>query len=444
MNRGWRDGGAALRAALAVGFGLLAGAARAATIAVDSTADDVTTNGNCTLREAVIAANTNAAVDACAAGEAGPTVDRIQLAAGIYDLTLQLPGTDDTAQEGDLDVVGPVEIAGVGMFGTVIDGQAAERVVQVLWPGAYGINVTLSDLEVRNGQDLGGGGILNGARLTLQRCRVSDNASNNAGGGGIDHSSADGLYVYDSEISGNEVVNASGGGIAHGGAGASIYVERTTISGNSALAGGGIVATSPVYLKNVTISGNTATLSGGGLWLGSSFGSLARQATNSTITRNHAAGGSGAGIYFEGSGTQVSLGTTIVADNTGGANCTKAGTATMTSTGYNIESPANSCLLVHATDQVNVAADDLGLAPLADNGGWTRTHGLFAGSVAVDTLAAGCPAVDQRGEPRDDGACDVGALELQPGEDFQVVFGGGGEPAGFEDGTFGDWIVVNE
>jgi CSLREA domain-containing protein len=45
--------------------------AQAATITVGTAADDTTVNANCTLREAITAANTNAAVDACASGAAG-------------------------------------------------------------------------------------------------------------------------------------------------------------------------------------------------------------------------------------------------------------------------------------------------------------------------------------------------------------------------------------
>ena len=41
-------------------------------IFVTTTADGIANNGNCTLREAIKAANTNAAVDACAAGQTWP------------------------------------------------------------------------------------------------------------------------------------------------------------------------------------------------------------------------------------------------------------------------------------------------------------------------------------------------------------------------------------
>jgi len=52
--------------------------------------------------------------------------------------------------------------------------------------------------------------------------------------------------------------------------------------------------------------------------------------------------------------------------------------------------------------------------PLADNGGETQTHALSVNSMALNTGDnATCEALDQRGENRSDGMCDVGAFELQ-------------------------------
>ena len=95
----------------------------------------------------------------------------------------------------------------------------------------------------------------------------------------------------------------------------------------------------------------------------------------------------------------------------------------MTSNGYNIESPGDSCGLTDPTDLVNVSAAELNLGPLADNGGPTLTHALLPSSVAIDHIspemcldADGQPlTTDQRGEPRPGGTmCDVGAFEVQP------------------------------
>jgi CSLREA domain-containing protein len=74
---------------VAASIGLLAAKpAQAATITVNTNADDSTANGNCTLREAITAANTNAAVDACTSGAAG--ADTINFAipgAGPHTIT---------------------------------------------------------------------------------------------------------------------------------------------------------------------------------------------------------------------------------------------------------------------------------------------------------------------------------------------------------------------
>jgi hypothetical protein len=97
--------------------------------------------------------------------------------------------------------------------------------------------------------------------------------------------------------------------------------------------------------------------------------------------------------------------------------------ASITSLGYNIESPRDTCGFDQPTDQVNVTAEQLKLGALADNGGPTQTHMLGLGSVAIDQIPAedcvdadgAVLTTDQRGEPRPEtgGAmCDVGAFEL--------------------------------
>src|SRR5262249_43101097 len=100
-----RPGGAivrASRAVLAIGLLVLAPVASASTITVNSTADAVDGNdGECTLREAMQAANDNtasgAAAGKCAAGEASPAVvDTVAFAipgAGVHTIkpTSSLP-----------------------------------------------------------------------------------------------------------------------------------------------------------------------------------------------------------------------------------------------------------------------------------------------------------------------------------------------------------------
>jgi CSLREA domain-containing protein len=75
-------------------LGLALASARAATITVNSAADTAANDGVCTLREAIIAANTNTASGAmageCIAGDILPTVDVIEFAiagAGVHTIT---------------------------------------------------------------------------------------------------------------------------------------------------------------------------------------------------------------------------------------------------------------------------------------------------------------------------------------------------------------------
>lgn len=86
----------------------------AANFTVTKTADtnDGTCDADCSLREAVIAAN--AAAD----------VDTINLPSGNYILTI--PGIEAAALQGDLDILQSVNITGAGVASTVIDGRAGQ------------------------------------------------------------------------------------------------------------------------------------------------------------------------------------------------------------------------------------------------------------------------------------------------------------------------------
>ena len=125
-DRFWR--GSRLLVALAMVAAMLgiARPAYAASITVTTTADEFNTGAACSLREAIQAANTDAAFGGCAAG-AGP--DTINLPAGTYTLTLT--GIEDVNHAGDLDVSSSMTIAGAGQGSTIIDGNNADRVFAV-------------------------------------------------------------------------------------------------------------------------------------------------------------------------------------------------------------------------------------------------------------------------------------------------------------------------
>jgi CSLREA domain-containing protein len=290
-------------------------AAHASTIRVTTPADVVTGAGACSLREAVLAANSDAPVGGCAAGAGA---DVIKVPPGVYGLTLA--GQDDAGLVGDLDVTSDVRL--VARSGAVVDANRIDRVLDVHAPAVvevdgltlangldeYGgigsggavrndgalklVGVTIQDSMAGGPGGGAGGGVYNTGTLTLANSLVWNNTGDGAGGGGIWNSgsarivhstilsnkttpgpfldypppapagggigSAGPLVVVDSNVLDNG--GGSGGGIAIGGSRATI--ERTTVAGNG---GGGIENSGVTALRQSTVRDNGAGGFGGGL-----------------------------------------------------------------------------------------------------------------------------------------------------------------------------------
>lgn len=75
-------------------------AATAAEINVNTLTDEDTANADCSLREAIVAANTNAANKGCTAGSGADTI--LFLVSGFIPLTASLPNITES-----LSVIGP-------------------------------------------------------------------------------------------------------------------------------------------------------------------------------------------------------------------------------------------------------------------------------------------------------------------------------------------------
>lgn len=366
-----------------------------ATIPVTTSQDELNTDGDCSLREALVAANTNSPVDACPAGLGA---DEILLPVGNFRLTLR--GDDDDANAGDLDILEAVTIHGAGKDQTILDAQnLQDRIFHILASG----DVDISRLTIQNGMEtggglLGGGGILNeSGNLTLQEVTLRDNQTNKVGGGLDNAANATLINVY---IAGNHA--AAGGGIFNGG---SLFIQSSTLSGNSANdTGGGLDNALNATLENVTVSANTTpittTASGGGIFTDGPLFLL-----NSTIA------GNSIGINNQ---DVVRVKNTMVVNSLSGENC--AGTGSFITEGNNLDS-GDSCNFNSAGDLVMT---DPMLGPLTDNEGPTLTHALLPGSPAIDAANdLDCPTHDQRGAARPadgDGdqaeLCDIGAFEF--------------------------------
>ncbi|MBK8902909.1 MAG: CSLREA domain-containing protein [Anaerolineaceae bacterium] len=383
------------------------------TITVTTTDDEVNNDGDCSLREAVLAANGDTAVDNCSAGSGA---DVITLPPGTYTLSLAGAG-ENAAQTGDLDLTANVTINGGGINNSIIDGADLDRIFEV----HGGAQVTVNDLTIRNGSASTGGGVYVTGVLTLSDSRVTASTATGSGGG-----------IFASGI---------------------VTVTHSRIDGNQASGGGGIfVGFSPTTVINSEISGNTVTGGGGGI---SSSGSL--NVVNSTFSSN-SAGGSGGGLYTvesnnnhlynvtisgntadsdgndsgDGGGAFLLGGTTAVNTLIGGNIDSSPGqqhpdcSGTVTSEGYNLITNVTGCT-INGNTTGNLTGVDAILGPLQNNGGATLTQALLAGSPAINAgNPGGCRdhtsallGTDQRGFSRPANGsplCDIGAYEAGASE----------------------------
>ena len=136
-------------------------------ITVTTTANSVTDDNQCSLREAVIAANTDTVTTGCPAGSGADTIvfDSSLPSPAVFMLTLG-GANEDNAESGDLDLRGILTIRGTSADQIIVDGNGTDRVLDVL----QGAKLTLSGVTVRNGNPGGGAegsGIRSAGSLTF-------------------------------------------------------------------------------------------------------------------------------------------------------------------------------------------------------------------------------------------------------------------------------------
>lgn len=308
---------------------LLAGSPAQAGFLVTKLADthDGVCDADCSLREAVVAAN------------ATPGPDEITLPAGTYVLT-RVGAGEDAAATGDLDVSDGLTIFGAGSGSTVIDGNASDRVFDFREGG--GAVFSLLKLTVRNGHtseagggircvDFGAGSLelrkvvvegneaRDGGGLSIGECTASveksvlrDNVATMSGGGLRAFGSSFWLTLVDTEVEGNSA-GLVGGGIASTAAGGFFSFLRGAVQGNAASSGGGLYMGDEVRseLRQVTVQGNAASGPGGGVYI-SEGSSLIEECR---IVGNHA-GGEGGGVYTSDGTGGTDVIATEIASNT--------------------------------------------------------------------------------------------------------------------------------
>ncbi|MBI2566330.1 MAG: hypothetical protein HYV63_04775 [Candidatus Schekmanbacteria bacterium] len=267
----------------------------------------------CTLRAAVQEAN------------AFPGTDTINILPGTY--RLQIPGADEAAAAGDLDVTDSVTIRCDGAEPCIVEaGASANLGIDRVFDIRSGA-VRLENLTVRHGNAPVGGGIqVVGAQLVLAGVHVTDNwaSANGAGsvsGGGISLSTPPGqLTLTDSQVTANDLVIRDG---QDGyGAGIRVFGDLPIDIAGSELRDNGVV-----------LIGSARSAQGGGL-----YGRLKGSMTDSVVSGNRitcsvsstgACNTQGAGLWiysFVAHGTGFDIRSSSIEGNTAGCQRTAATT----------------------------------------------------------------------------------------------------------------------
>lgn len=329
------------------------------TILVDSTGDTVAVDGQITLREAILAANTDSAVGDAPAGAGDDVI--------IFDNSLK--GATIALSGSHLSIESGLAIQGHGADELTIDAGGMSRVFTI----SGGVTASIEGMTITGGVASVGGGIENQGNLTLTAVTITGNAAD-LNGGGI-YNLGD-VTVIASTIENNTVAQFHGGAIDN--SSGLVVVVNSTISGNQSTQGGAIyTGGGTVILTNSTVHDNTSSFGGGIYILGNAT------LHNTIVSGNHASN-----------------------DIEGPLN--GASSFNLIGVGGGIANGVNN-------NQVGVTDPRLG--PLMDNGGPTLTHALLSDSPAINAgddakaTAAGL-STDQRGASRFVDTVDVGAFEL--------------------------------
>lgn len=335
-----------------------------APIVVDTAVDGIADDGLCSLREAVLSANTDMAVGGCTAGNGGDTI--LFANSLLRPLTIQLTvkgAAEDAAQTGDLDIVGTLTIDGLAgstrsALNTpiIVDGGGIDRIFDIQ-PAAH---VTIQGVAIRNGNSVtaeSGGGVRTRGELTLRQLSIHNNAGggvrneggiltlnnvsvlSNTNGYGVTNVAQGTLTVNDSALNDNqsgglhntvatatlnraEVIGNTGSGLFNEGVNATrLTVNTSNVMSNTTSANGGGLRNSGVgataAVDSTRMAFNVATAAGGGVFNGGA------QVTISNSLLDHNQARSGGGIDNAGSALTVANSTISAnhaSDNGGGVS----------------------------------------------------------------------------------------------------------------------------
>lgn len=372
------------------------------TITVTSLQDNLTSDGQVTLREAIQAANTDASVDGSTAGSGDDII--------VFDPNLDGVITLATV-EGPLNIASNIQIVGNGTSKTIIDGESGDVFVLPDANHAIGLEnlkirdadtgvtalntsiVSLGHIEIVQsnlGIDVKG----NGTEVTVHRSLIRDNQR------GIRARNMNSLEVTESTFA-NNISTGNGAAIKLNSV-ETFVVDGSTFHNNEALEWGGaleLIGSGGRTIRRSTFSGNKSPEgSVMYVWPSGFDGGTTVSVDDSTLVNNEGATSISLGVFMrvrvrnsiiQGIGAsdikKGPVGSAVSASNSLISNNNQSGLAASS----NPDSDGN--LIGTQSNRI-----DPQLGPLANNGGPTLTHRPTANSPVVD-LGSSELTHDQRG-----------------------------------------------
>jgi CSLREA domain-containing protein len=385
----------------------------AATFTVTKTTDsnDGVCDSDCSLREAVAAANS----------AAGDDIVAFNLAAFGPTPTITL-----TLGEIIFGANGTLTINGLGANALTIDGNLTSRIFKTV----AGVVATINDVKLTRGNGVGSvannsaGAIYNDVgTLTLNNVIVTANSTSTNAGGIRNSGTGSVLNINNCIISNNTAATSSGGGLQNFST-STVNINNSTFVGNTSggtTGGGGAQLNGIVRIANSTFANNNAP--------GGSGGGFQSNGTNQIVTNITVSGNTstnnGGGIHRGTTNVNFFIRNSIVSGNNGAAASPDITNSTngLDSVGNNIIGNAGTSTGWEMSDLLDTNPI---LGMLTDNGGFSPTFLPLMGSPAIDggqncvldlTCTSSNPTagitIDQRGIARPQGpTVDIGAVEV--------------------------------
>lgn len=286
-----------------------------------SHAANISVDEDCSLSEAIHAANNDHEFDRCTAGDGEDTITLtgdITLSGRLPTITtdLAIDGSNYTVSGADSTAIFSIDDAQVTLQNiTIANGRTGTR-GGAIYVDAGTLNLKNAIVKDSWAGDAGGGIYASNSTVSIHGSQINDNTAGR-GGGGLYFSSESSVHTLNieelSSFSGN-IASQDGGAIRV--AGGIVAFDKSSFSNNQADEGGVIeIWNGNLKVENTTISGNHAR-EGGGINAGADSDFISEVTLIHVTMANNTAEERGASIALTGSQATLSIGNSIISGDT--------------------------------------------------------------------------------------------------------------------------------